>query len=523
MKKAVAYARFSSDNQRQESIDAQVRAIHDYCAKNDIQLIRIYQDEAMSATNDQRDQFLQMIDDAKKHEFEYVIVHKLDRFARNRYDSAFYKRELRVQGVRILSVLENLDDSPESIILESVLEGMAEYYSKNLAREVRKGQKENALKAIHNGGIPPLGYEVVNKSLVINDQEAEIVRMIFRLYSEGCGYTTISDKLNALGYKTRSGRPFSINSLYDLIRNEKYVGTYVFNKRESKSTGNRKYKPEDQIVRIQNAIPAIISREMWDKVQDIISKKTNVRKLATREYLLKGKIVCALCGGTYVGSGYVLHNDSDHYTYSCSTRRRSKECDNKPVYAGYLEDYIVDHIIGHYMTDRFIKNITKKFNDESTKEVDENMAILTRVDKQTAQQQQKEGKLWALYYDGIITKSEFQAKHLELENELKDLKKMKSEVLNKKIVKTMSPENFTEFLLTLQNESRNDSIKTKKLLIAAFVDRVVVNKEIIDLHFRDYIKETKANYSDATGGDEGSRTPVQIASTFNRLQFSLRC
>ncbi len=522
MKKAAAYARFSSDNQRQESIDAQVRAIQDYCAKCELHLIKIYQDEAMSATNDQRDQFLQMIDDAKKHEFEYVIVHKLDRFARNRYDSAFYKRELRVQGVRILSVLENLDDSPESIILESVLEGMAEYYSKNLAREVRKGQKENALKGIHNGGIPPFGYSVVNKILAINEQEAEIVRMIFKLYNEGSGYTTISDTLNSLGYKTRAGRPFSINSLYDLIRNEKYTGTYVFNKRESKSTGNRKYKPDDQIVRIEGAFPAIISRELWDMVQEIISKKTNVRRLATREYLLKGKIVCAICGGTYVGSGYVLHNDSDHYTYSCSTRRRSKECDNKPVYAGYLEDYIVHHIIGNFMTDQYIENVTKKFNEDSAKELDENMAILARVDKQTAKQQQKETKLWELFYDGIITKAVFQEKQVELENELKDLEKVKSEVMNKKVVKTMSPESFTEFLLDLQNKAKDDNQNTKKLLIAAFVDRVVVNKEIIDLHFRDYIKETKTNYSDATGGDEGSRTPVQIASTFNPLQFSLR-
>lgn len=153
MKKAAVYARYSSENQNEESIDAQIRAIKEYCSRNNIQIVKIYTDEALTATTANRPQFLQMIKDSKLGIFDTVIVHKLDRFARNRYDSAFYKRELKLNGVRIVSVLENLDDSPESIILESVLEGMAEYYSANLAREVMKGLKEKALKCKHCGGL----------------------------------------------------------------------------------------------------------------------------------------------------------------------------------------------------------------------------------------------------------------------------------------------------------------------------------------------------------------------------------
>lgn len=139
MKKAVAYARFSSDNQRQESIDAQVRAINEYCSKHDIQLVKIYADAAQSATTDKREQFLEMMNDLKKKAFDYIIVHKLDRFSRDRYDSAYYKKLIKDNGVTLISVTEQIDNSPESVILESILEGMAEYYSKNLAREVRKG------------------------------------------------------------------------------------------------------------------------------------------------------------------------------------------------------------------------------------------------------------------------------------------------------------------------------------------------------------------------------------------------
>lgn len=235
MKTAVAYARYSSDNQRQESIDAQVRAIKEYCKKNEIFLIHTYVDEAVSATSDQREEFLRMVEDAKNGTFQLCIVHKLDRFARNRYDSAFYRRELEKCGVKVMSVLEQLDDSPESIILESVLEGIAEYYSKNLAREVRKGLNENALSAKHNGGIAPLGYEVTpDRKYKINEVEAESVRLIFSMYSNGYGYNLICSELNRRGLKTKLGRPFGKGSTADILRNEKYIGRYVWNKRLSK-------------------------------------------------------------------------------------------------------------------------------------------------------------------------------------------------------------------------------------------------------------------------------------------------
>jgi len=144
--KAVLYARFSSDNQREESIDAQLRALREYCERNGIVVIHEYCDRARSATTDDRPEFLDMIADSKTKDFDFIIVHKLDRFSRNRYDSAYYKRELKKNGVALISILEYMDDSPESVILESVLEGMSEYYSKNLAREVMKGMKESAMQ-----------------------------------------------------------------------------------------------------------------------------------------------------------------------------------------------------------------------------------------------------------------------------------------------------------------------------------------------------------------------------------------
>lgn len=174
----VAYCRFSSDNQRVESIEAQERAIKEYCLKNNFNLIAIYKDEAISGTSiKDRESFIKMINDSKKKIFKYVIVHKFDRFARNRYDHAIYEKKLEDNGVKLLSVLEQLNDNPESVILKSVLTGMNEYYSLNLSREVKKGQKENALKCIHNGGAMPLGYDLgEDRRYVLNEKEAEIVK-----------------------------------------------------------------------------------------------------------------------------------------------------------------------------------------------------------------------------------------------------------------------------------------------------------------------------------------------------------
>ena len=155
MKNVVAYCRYSSDNQRVESISAQIRAIKEFCKKNNYNLVKIYADEAISGTStEDREEFLQMIEDSKLCNFEYVIVHKFDRFARNRYDHAMYEKTLNDNGVKLLSVLEQVNDSPEGIILKSLITGMNEYFSANLSREVGKGLKENALKCIHTGGIP---------------------------------------------------------------------------------------------------------------------------------------------------------------------------------------------------------------------------------------------------------------------------------------------------------------------------------------------------------------------------------
>ncbi len=165
----------------------------------------------------------------------------------------------------MLSVLENLDDSPESIILESMLEGMAEYYSANLSREVMKGMTENALQCKHTGGSPPLGYDVdENKHYVINKTEEAIIKLIFEMYINDCTYLDIIRELNKRGYKTKRGSDISKSGLHKILSNEKYVGVYIFNQYENKNLNGKRNstikKPSTDIIRIENGIPAIISK-----------------------------------------------------------------------------------------------------------------------------------------------------------------------------------------------------------------------------------------------------------------------
>lgn len=199
MIRAAAYARYSSDNQRDESIDAQLRAIHKFANENGYQIVSEYIDRAKTGTNDRREEFQRMIRDSDDGDFEVVIVHKLDRFARKRYDSAIYRKALEENGVKLVSVLEQFTDSPEGIIFVGMSEAMSEYYSANLSREVKKGQYENAIACKHTGGFAPLGFRVnADLKYEINEEEAVHVRFIFQSILSGMNYSQIIRNLIAV-------------------------------------------------------------------------------------------------------------------------------------------------------------------------------------------------------------------------------------------------------------------------------------------------------------------------------------
>lgn len=287
MKTAYVYARFSSDNQREESIDAQLRAISEYCQKEQISILKVFKDEAFSARTDKRPAFQEMFGLIKEQPADFLVVHKLDRFARSRADAAFYRSKLKEAGMKLVSVLERLDDSPESIIMEGILESMNEYYSANLSRETKKGLKENILNGKRNGGKVPYGYSLIDHHLAPN-KDADTVRRIFHLYSEGMGVTEIVKK-------TRS----RINNIRPLLMNEVYLGHLI-------SGENR----------CENAHEPIIDKETFYACQKRMQdKRMNAANRAKVDYMLAGLITCGVCGKRMIG----MSSKGKYYYYSCKT------------------------------------------------------------------------------------------------------------------------------------------------------------------------------------------------------------
>ena len=346
MKKAVIYARYSSHNQRDESIEGQLRECHEYANRNDYIILEEYCDRAITGKTDNRAAFQKMIKDAKNNKFNYVLVYKLDRFARNRYDSAMYKNILKKHNVKVISIKENIADSPEGIILESVLEGMAEYYSANLSQNIKRGMTENALQCKYNGSGCPLGFRITeDKHFEIDEMGAKIVREIFNMYSLGKTSAEIIVYCNTKGYKTSKGQEFNKNSIGRIITNEKYIGTY---------------RHGDVV--IENGIPAIIDKELFEKVQKIRKKNYSLRAKgkADIEYILSGKLFCGHCGNTMIGISGTSKTGKKHYYYTCSTRRDKHTCNKEHERKEWLEDIVVKTTVEQVLTDENIEIIANK-------------------------------------------------------------------------------------------------------------------------------------------------------------------
>ena len=339
----VIYARYSSDNQREESIEGQLRECKEYAAHNEITIIRTYIDRAFSAKTDNRPQFQQMIHDSNTHLFDTVLVWKLDRFSRNRYDSAYYKRILKNNKVHIISVTEPISSTPEGIMLESLLEGMAEYYSAELAEKVARGLKENALKAKFNGGPVPLGYRIdENQHYQIDPVMAPIVQEAFRRYADGEGMKALCEELNRRGIRTGRGRPFTKCSFQNMLKNRRYLGEY-------------RYKD----IIAEGAIPAIIDPVTFARVQKR-SKENKIVSARTRvndPFILTPKVFCGKCGAIVAGDSGTSHTGVTHYYYKCGNRKRrsSPHCDLKAVRKEWLEQ-MVTHVAIHYILQESIMN-----------------------------------------------------------------------------------------------------------------------------------------------------------------------
>ena len=355
--RCVVYARYSSNNQREVSAEEQVRFCREFIAQHGYICVGEYVDKELSGTNANRRRFQDMLYDSQFHGFDIVVVYKNDRFARNTYDKTVSKHILKRNGVVINYVKETMlnSEGPEAIIYEGISDAMAEFYSHNLAREVMdKGHLPNAHESKHNGGIPPLGLDVVDSHYVVNEAEARIVRLILDLYIiHGYGYKQVAEELNSRGYLNKRGKPFVPASIRDMLLNEKYTGTYVYNRRASKNEDGRRNnsqeKSADEMVKNPDAFPAIIDRDTFERVKACMDarKGRNATNQAKEPYYLSGLIKCGQCGHNMSGNRKGKNRDgTPQAEYRCNTRdkRGSRECTTKGINKKYIEA-AVEHYI----------------------------------------------------------------------------------------------------------------------------------------------------------------------------------
>lgn len=309
-----------------------------------------------------------MINDASDGGFEVILVHKLNRFGRNTLEVLEYKNNLEDMGIELISVTERLESTPEGKLMLIIIAGMNEFYSDNLSQEVMKGLKENAYQCKFTGGVPALGYKVdpESKKLIIDEREAPIVQLIFRRYSNGWSYNMIIDELTRLGYRTKYGKLFGKNSLFELLRNEKYIGVYTFNRAaKRKRDGTRNYhatKDPSEIIRIPGGCPALIDKETFEKVQNIMSenRKMSLQQHGQKVYILSGKLFCANCGARMYGNCKTTRGKT-HFYYVCSNSWRKHKCSSRHIPAEELEDEIIEMLQTLICVQSFCKRYPNSF------------------------------------------------------------------------------------------------------------------------------------------------------------------
>jgi len=424
MKTAVIYARYSSDNQTEQSIEGQLRVCQDYAQRNNIVVLNTYIDRAMTGTNVNRPDFQQMIKDSSKKEFDNIIVYKIDRFSRNKYETAKYKKILKDNGVKLLSAMENIPDTPEGIILESLLEGMAEYYSAELSQKVKRGMNETRLKGNFTGGTIIYGYNVENHKVVINEEQAEVVRYIYKQYSLGTYVKDIIKSLTERGILNK-GKPFARNTIYNILKNEKYAG--VFRHGEEIFT---------------NIYPRIVSEEIYNIVRDKTSNNLYGKRSMEVIYLLKHKLTCGYCGMPISSECGTTTTGQIRRYYKCLGRKRGSGCKKSMIRKELLESFVLENIskilqkpqIMNAVIDNLLKVQREKSNGTS---------ILNTLYKEKKQNELSLENLVKAVEQGIITNTT--GKRIkELESAIKEIDKQILIEQNKTRME-LSREDITKF------------------------------------------------------------------------------
>ena len=498
MRTAVIYARYSRDAQSEQSIEGQLRVCQQYAKNNDIVIVDTYIDRATTGTNDNRVAFQQMLKDSSKQQWSVVLVYKLDRFSRNKYESVVHKKTLKDNGVKIISAMENIPDTPEGTLMEALLEGFNQYFSEELAQKVNRGIKESWLKGNATGGRHIFGYDLINKKYVINQHEADIVNEVFIKYSQDYKAKAIAESLNEKGYHRINGEKFNEKYILYILHNTKYTG-----------------KVTRQNVVYDKIFPQIISNELWQKVNTINkqNKLAPSRKKEIFNYILSGKLVCGNCKHKMSGICGTSHTGARHYYYVCSHKRHQNgNCNSKQYPKQQLEDLVINTTSELLNSEDNIQFLSEKIFEVHKKQVADNTQLKLLINKQKEVLKAKQNIVKAIE-QGIITETtkdrlvELETESVEIEFEINKEKQRNNTFLTK--------EDIENYLRKKVFENTED-IQIRKLIVNTFIREIILfaDKIIITYNYFDSYDKHLINKN------SNIETLKQIVSAFNNKEGS---
>lgn len=470
LRPAIAYYRYSSHRQGEQSIEGQHDAAVAWAAAHGYTIIKEYADRAMTGMNDDREQFQLMLREMERLHPAVLILWKVDRMGRNKEEIAFNKYRCKKAGVKVVYTAESIPNTPEGVILESVLEGMAEYYSLQLSQNIRRGQRVSASKCQSTGGNRPLGYRTgPDKRFEIDPEGAAIVRQVFDRYVAGETQAEIVRSLNEQGLRTLHGKPFTHNSLRTMLKNEKYIGVYT-------------YKDE---VRIDGGVPAIIDVETFEKAQVMlkVNKRAPAHKWTKADYILTEKLFCGCCGDMMVGISGTSKTGAKHHYYGCSRRRGDKKgrgsCTKKNVRKEWIEDLVLREtrilLFDDELMDFIAENTYRYYVEANTDTAytDALQANLQEVEKSLA-------NLLKAVEAGIFNNTT-KTRMDELEEQKRQIL-ASLEVAKLKTGLQLTKDHILFFLLKFRDMDFDD-IECQKRLIATFVNAVFVYDDRVTITF----------------------------------------
>ena len=505
MKKAVIYARYSSDSQTEQSIEGQLRVCREYAQNNDILIVDTYIDRAMTGTNDNRAAFQKMLKDSSRKQWQFVIVYKLDRFSRNKFESVIHKKTLRDNGVVILSAMENLTDSPEGRMMETVLEGFNQYFSEELTQKVNRGLKESWRKGKATGGHDVFGYDMVDKKYVVNEYESKIVEDAFLMYSQGYKGVAIADKFKECGCRRKNGKLVDQKYLYFILHNKRYTGVV-----------------EHQGELYDNIFPRIISDELWNKVNAINeeNKLAPSRKKEIFDYILSGKLICGDCKHKMGGESGTSHTGAIHYYYICLSKRRKRaKCNMGRVQKQFIEDTVINATVQMLSSVNNLKKIAQGIYNVHKRETADNTA-LKLIEKKRSEAVKAQNNIVKAIEQGIITETT-KSRLTELENLISqyDIEICKEKARSY----TYLTADDIEMYLSKFVFDNTDDIKVRKLIVNAFVREVILYDDeiVITYNFTDNPEHLKLTKEHVTKTENEIETADKTAVSSNTGSYKL--